>query len=212
VVGYFDWQAKVLNLQVATAISRRSVEGITMRSIPRFIVVMLTLSCCVGCDQVSKSAARSMLHSGVTESLFADSLRLQLTENPGSFLSLGASLPQQLRFTLFTAAVAILLIGLVCAAFFARRLSTARFVALALVAGGGISNLIDRLLYDGRVTDFLNVGIGSLRTGIFNLADMAILAGALLLILKRGAPTPARPTPTLPTPAQPAARSIPPRT
>jgi signal peptidase II len=183
-----------------------------MRSIPRFIVVMLTLSCCVGCDQVSKSAARSMLHSGVTESLFADSLRLQLTENPGSFLSLGASLPQQLRFTLFTAAVAILLIGLVCAAFFARRLSTARFVALALVAGGGISNLIDRLLYDGRVTDFLNVGIGSLRTGIFNLADMAILAGALLLILKRGAPTLARPTPTLPTPAQPAARSIPPRT
>jgi signal peptidase II len=175
-----------------------------MRSIPRFIVVILTLCCCVGCDQVSKSAARSMLHSGVTESLFADSLRLQLMENPGSFLSLGASLPQQLRFTLFTAAVAVLLIGLACAAFFARRLSTARFVALALVAGGGISNLIDRLLYDGRVTDFLNVGIGSLRTGIFNLADMAILTGALLLILKRGSSTP-------PTPAQPAARSMPPR-
>ena len=66
-----------------------------MRSIPRFIVVMLTLCCCVGCDQVSKSAARSLLHSGVTESLFADSLRFQLTENPGSFLSLGASLPEQ---------------------------------------------------------------------------------------------------------------------
>jgi signal peptidase II len=49
--------------------------------------------------------------------------------------------------------------------------------------------LIDRLLYDGRVTDFLNVGIGSLRTGIFNMADTAILAGALLMILKRGAST-----------------------
>jgi signal peptidase II len=155
-----------------------------MKSIPRFIVVMLTLFCCVGCDQVSKSAARSILQSGVTQSLFSDSLRFQLTENPGSFLSLGASLPPQLRFTLFTAAVAIILIGLVCAALFARRLSTSRFVALALVAGGGISNLIDRLLNNGRVTDFLNVGIGSLRTGIFNLADMAILAGALLLVLK----------------------------
>jgi signal peptidase II len=128
-----------------------------------------------------------LLHSGITESLLADSLRLQLTENPGSFLSLGASLPQQLRFALFTAVVAALLIGLVCAALFARRLSTARFVALALIAGGGISNLIDRLLYDGRVTDFLNVGIGSLRTGIFNIADMAILGGALLMIFKRGA-------------------------
>ena len=145
-----------------------------------------------------------MLHSGVTESLFADSLRLQLMENPGSFLSLGASLPQQLRFTLFIAAVAVLVIGLVCGALFARRLSTARFVALALVAGGGISNLIDRLLNDGRVTDFLNVGIGSLRTGIFNPADMAILAGALLLILTRGASPSA--------PAQPPARTMPPPT
>jgi signal peptidase II len=144
---------------------------------------------------VSKSAARSLLHTGVTESLFADSLRLQLTQNPGSFLSMGASLPSSLRFTLFTAAVAVLLIGIVCASLFARRLSTSRFVALALVAGGGLSNLIDRLVYDGRVTDFLNVGIGSLRTGIFNLADMAILAGAMLLILKRSLPVDSARTP-----------------
>ena len=171
-----------------------------MKSIPRFIVVMLTLSCCVGCDQVSKSAARSMLHTGVTESLFADSLRFQLTENPGSFLSLGAALPEHLRFILFTAAVAVILAGLVGAALFARRLGTALFVALALLAGGGISNLIDRLLYDGRVTDFLNVGIGSLRTGIFNLADMAIMAGALLLILnmRAGSSTSAPPPSTVP--------------
>jgi signal peptidase II len=171
-----------------------------MRSIPRFIVVMLTLCCCVGCDQVSKSAARSLLQSGVTESLLSDSLRLQLTQNPGSFLSLGASLPGQLRFILFTAAVAIILVGLVWAALFVRRLSTARFVALALVAGGGLSNLIDRLLYDGRVTDFLNVGIGSLRTGIFNLADMAILAGALLFLLemRAGTSTPAPSPPSAP--------------
>jgi len=157
---------------------------------------MLTLCSCVGCDQASKTAARSWLHAGVTESLFADSLRLQLMENPGSFLSLGASLPEHLRFTLFTAAVAVLLVGLVCASLFARRLSTARIVALALVAGGGFSNLIDRLLFDGRVTDFLNVGIGSLRTGIFNPADMAIMAGVLVLILRRGAPASAASPPT----------------
>jgi len=75
-------------------------------------------------------------------------------------------------------------------------LGPARFIALGLVAGGGISNLIDRLFYDGRVTDFLNIGIGSFRTGIFNLADMAILAGALLLILSRYAPSSAAPTST----------------
>jgi signal peptidase II len=160
-----------------------------MRSIPRFIVVMVTLCGCVGCDQATKSAARAMLASGVTESLFADSLRLQLVENPGSFLGLGASLPEHLRFTLFTAAVAVLVMGLVYASLFARRLGPARFIALGLIAGGGISNLMDRLFYGGRVTDFLNVGIGSFRTGIFNLADMAILAGGLLLIFTRYAPS-----------------------
>jgi signal peptidase II len=167
-----------------------------MRSIPRFFVVMITLCCCVGCDQVSKSAARTLLASGVTESLFADSLRLQLVQNPGAFLSLGGSLPEQLRFTLFTAAAAVLLIGLVCASLFARRLGPARVIPLALVAGGGISNLIDRLVFDGRVTDFLNVGIGSFRTGIFNVADMAILAGALLLIVRRFTPPQDAPPPS----------------
>jgi signal peptidase II len=165
-----------------------------MRLIPRFFAVMLTLLGCVGCDQVSKSAARAWLASGARESFFGDSLRLQLVENPGSFLSLGASLPEHVRFTLFTAAVAVLLLCLVSASLFAGRLGFWRCIALALVAGGGTSNLIDRLIYGGRVTDFLNVGIGSFRTGIFNVADMAILLGVLLLVLKRGAP----PAPNLP--------------
>jgi len=168
-----------------------------MRTIPRIMVVVATLICCVGCDQVSKSAARALLPSGVTESLFADSLRLELVENPGSFLSLGATLPEHLRFTLFTAVAAVVLIALVCAALFARRLGAARIIAIGLVAGGGLSNLIDRLVYDGLVTDFLNVGIGSFRTGIFNVADMAILAGALLLVINRQAPQ-APPPPSTP--------------
>lgn len=155
-----------------------------MRTLQRIAVVTLTLLCCVGCDQMSKSAARFLLASGDSQSFLGDSLRLQLVENPGSFLSLGASLPEHFRFALFTAAVAALLIGLVAASLFARRLQPWRVIALALVAGGGISNLIDRLLYNGRVTDFLNVGIGGLRTGIFNVADMAIMAGAVLLLWK----------------------------
>jgi signal peptidase II len=166
-----------------------------MRSIPRYIAVALTLFCCVGCDQVSKSAARALLTVGAAKSFFAGSLRLQLVENPGSFLSLGASLPPPLRFALFTAAVAALVLGLLAVALFARRLRRPRVVALALVAGGGVSNLIDRLIFDGRVTDFLNVGVGSLRTGIFNVADMAILAGALLMILKLRETAPSRVVP-----------------
>jgi signal peptidase II len=154
-----------------------------LRSLTRTIVVLFTLFGCIGCDQASKSMARTYLSTGDSESLFHDALRLELTDNPGAFLSLGASLSQDLRFVLFTAAVAALLTGLLLVALFAKRLHPWRVVGLALIAGGGTSNLLDRIMDGGRVTDFLNVGIGSLRTGIFNFADMAILAGAILVMV-----------------------------
>jgi len=47
----------------------------------------------------------------------------------------------------------------------------------------GVGNLIDRFLFDGRVTDFLNVGIGSLRTGIFNIADVVGMLDCILLLV-----------------------------
>jgi signal peptidase II len=49
------------------------------------------------------------------------------------------------------------------------------------VIGGGASNLIDRVVRDGRVVDFLQIGIGDLRTGIFNVADAAIVLGLACL-------------------------------
>lgn len=161
-----------------------------MRSLSRALIVICTLFGCVGCDQVSKVAARDLLAPGAQHSYLGDLLRLQLVENPGSFLSLGAGLSPAVRFWLFVAAVGLLLLILVLAALFARRLDARQALALALVGGGGISNLMDRIVHDGRVTDFLNVGLGTLRTGIFNVADMLILAGAALLVLaykERGA-------------------------
>ena len=53
----------------------------------------------------------------------------------------------------------------------------------SLIFAGGASNLADRLLYDGYVVDFINIGIGSFRTGIFNIADVAITAGVVILLL-----------------------------
>ena len=52
-----------------------------------------------------------------------------------------------------------------------------------MVSGGGLSNLIDRVTQGGNVTDFLNVGAGPIRTGIFNCADMALMLGVAILIL-----------------------------
>ena len=55
--------------------------------------------------------------------------------------------------------------------------------ALVLVISGGFSNLLSRILNDGHVIDFMNVGIGWLRTGTFNFADMAIMTGVITLFV-----------------------------
>ena len=48
--------------------------------------------------------------------------------------------------------------------------------------GGGLGNWLDRVMHDGAVTDFVSLGLGGLRTGIFNVADLAVVAGTLLLV------------------------------
>lgn len=57
-------------------------------------------------------------------------------------------------------------------------------VARSLVLSGGLGNLVDRIINDGRVIDFMNIGIGSLRTGIFNVADVCITVGVVVLVFQ----------------------------
>jgi len=64
--------------------------------------------------------------------------------------------------------------------------SPADEVALAVIIAGGVGNLIDRLRFAGRVTDFLYLQAGPLHTGVFNVADMAITFGILWLVLAWG--------------------------
>ncbi len=147
----------------------------------RAILILFVLASCVGCDQISKSYAESRLSETTAISYLAGSVRFQLSHNEGAFLSLGASLPKPWRRAILSLGVACVLCGFLAYALFARaRLRSILWASL--VFAGGASNLADRLLYDGYVVDFINVGVGPLRTGIFNVADMAIMAGTFLLL------------------------------
>jgi len=84
-------------------------------------------------------------------------------------------------FTVATGLVLLLTAGMSLA----RHRSPLERAGLGLLWAGGASNLIDRLAHD-RVVDFLNVGLGPLRTGIFNVADMAVTAGVLLVLVRQG--------------------------
>lgn len=154
-------------------------------TLTRTLLVSVLLLACVGCDQATKGVARAYLVPGEVQSFLHDTLRLIHVENPGAFLSLGDTLPDHTRATTFIVGVGLVSLGALFAAIWARRLSRWQVIALSLIAGGGFGNWIDRLANEGRVTDFLNVGVGGLRTGIFNVADMLLLAGVALYVLGR---------------------------
>ena len=116
-----------------------------------------------------------------SHSYLDDTFRLQLSNNPGAFLSLGSELSPTLRSGLLCWGVAALLSGLLLFSLLSKRTRLLQTVAIGLCVAGGLSNLIDRVRFHG-VIDFLNVGIGSVRTGIFNVADMFIVTGAILAI------------------------------
>jgi signal peptidase II len=152
-----------------------------MPGLKHLIVVFLILFSCVGCDQTTKAAARRYLPRNEIFSFAGDTLRLQYAENKGAFLSMGSALPEKTRGFLFTAGAGAFIFAALCY-LLVSPLPRATAVALSLVCGGGCGNLIDRIAHGGYVIDFLNVGVGGLRTGIFNIADMAIMAGALLMV------------------------------
>jgi signal peptidase II len=146
----------------------------------RRILPLVLLITTVGCDRVTKHLAVAHLEGAPPRSYFHNTVRLEYAENSGAFLSLGADLPDGIRTAILTVGVALLLLFVAILAI-RRHWDGLPLAGVALMWAGGVSNLIDRAS-NGRVVDFLNVGLGSLRTGIFNVADVAVMIGAFLIV------------------------------
>lgn len=132
----------------------------------------------IGCDRVTKHIASTTLAGAPGRTYFAETVWLGYMENRGGFLSLGASLPPGARMIIFTFGTGVMLLALSAVAI-RGGLHGWPALGLALFIAGGASNWIDRVVR-GSVVDFLNVGIGSVRTGVFNVADVAIMIGAVV--------------------------------
>jgi signal peptidase II len=153
-----------------------------MISARKLILISILLVSSIGCDQTTKELAKSSLQDSFPQSLLNGFLLLQYAENPGGMMSFGAGLHPEVRFWFLTVFVGVMLFGILLFTLFNRKLTSLQIAALTLIVGGGFSNLLDRLFNDGHVIDFLNIGIGTLRTAIFNVADVVILLGTVLLL------------------------------
>lgn len=149
---------------------------------PTIAIFLLAMLGCVGCDQITKDIAREYLSGAPPTYLAFGTIQLVLVENTGAFMSLGSSLPESVRSMIFTVGVPVMLL-ILCGAFATfPKLTRVDALALALTVGGGAGNWLDRIFRDGAVTDFLRIGVGPVRTGIFNVADVAILLGVGLIL------------------------------
>jgi len=126
-------------------------------------------------DAVSKFALWSTWSQGAVRDSFGV-LRFHLHQNTGFMLGIGSSLDLQYRSLLLSAVTALVLLGLI--AYLLYRGFTRIDLALAwgAVVGSAAANLIERMRV-GAVTDFLQLDLGGLQTGIFNLADLFNLLG-----------------------------------
>jgi signal peptidase II len=149
----------------------------------RILLVALIVFSCVGCDQVTKVTAHKYLASSQPISYLGDIFRLQYMENNGAFLSLGAVLSSGLRFWLLIVLTGIAVAGMLVFLLVKRNLRPSFVIAISFIIGGGVGNLIDRTFNHGAVMDFMNIGVGSLRTGVFNSADVALIIGMGMLIV-----------------------------
>ncbi len=135
----------------------------------------------IGCDQASKKIVRNNLEYHEVIPVLGESFYLTKVENKGAMLSFGAGLKDSHRLILFTVfPIFALVLGLFIL-LIKKKMPLFELLGYSLVIAGGIGNIMDRVLYKS-VTDFMNMGIGSLRTGIFNYADVVIMVGIFLVL------------------------------
>ena len=130
-------------------------------------------------DVVTKGFAERLLApQRIPHDVFGSWVRLTLVYNPGA--AFGLNLGAQSRW-IFTGLTLIALVILGRLYLSTTRGDTPRTLALALVCAGALGNLLDRLRSEMGVVDFLDVGFGDARWPTFNVADMAVSVGAVLL-------------------------------
>jgi signal peptidase II len=144
------------------------------------ILVLVFLN--IGCDQLSKNMVRNSVEPNAYIQVVKDNFILTNVENTGAMLGFGQSFPPFLKIILLQVLPVLVLIGLLINVLRKTHLNRWLIIAFAFVIGGGIGNLIDRIAH-GKVTDFFILKLGIFKTGIFNMADVSVSIGIVLIFI-----------------------------
>lgn len=135
-------------------------------------------------DCATKRAVESSLELGVPRPVVGETVRFTLSYNTNA--AMGFQLGGDRRRLVLSAMTIAALLVLGVLYHRTRPADRLRVIGVALVAGGALGNLIDRVRSAAGVVDFIDVGVSSVRFWTFNVADMGITVGAILLMLALG--------------------------
>lgn len=148
----------------------------------RIILIIVLLAVSIGLDQWTKVLVRHHIDYNDQYAWLHHHITLQRTDNAGAFLSLGDSLSGPMRYILLNILPLLAVLFGLYYVFTKPNINRTTLIAIILIIAGGLGNLYDRMVF-GSVTDFAYINFGLFQTGIFNVADMCIMAGTFMIIL-----------------------------
>jgi len=154
-----------------------------MKLSKRSIYIILVIVSTIIVDQISKILVRANINPSKQIQLIGEYFIMMNVENEGAFLGMGSDLNETLRIILLLI-LPILVLGFVLRYIIKdKTLDNWSLFAFSSIIGGGIANVFDRIAY-GSVTDFFYIKLTDvLRTGIFNMADLSVTTGMIILVI-----------------------------
>ena len=149
----------------------------------RSFFIILTIVLTIAADQISKIIVRTYVVPSERSNIIGKYFTLHNVENAGAFLGMGSDLSPLLKLILLLILPIVVLSFVTYHIFKDQSLDKVSVFAFASIIGGGIANVFDRVVY-GSVTDFFHIDLGGVfRTGIFNMADLSVTTGMILLLM-----------------------------
>ena len=149
----------------------------------RYLLITILVFLSIALDQISKIWVRNNFESYSEKSIIGDVFTLIKVENTGAFLGMGSELSEIPRILLLIILPVIVLISITLYTYIDKSLDKLSIIGFSLIIGGGIANIFDRIVF-GSVTDFLYINLGGIfKTGIFNIADLSVTTGMILILI-----------------------------
>lgn len=157
-----------------------NAEGAAVLQARKAVLFAVLVGGIVIFDYATKALVQNSMHLYQQIDLIGEYVRLTYIYNPGAAFGIHLGPHSRMIFLLLSAVALMALAGMY---WFTPARDRVRLGAIALICGGAMGNLIDRVRSHHGVVDFLDLGVGDIRWPIFNVADIAVTTGATILAL-----------------------------